>query len=292
MNWSISSVPELPEQHFEHWRKVIESRVGIRMGDAQKQLFQTQVSLRMRELGETDYGEYFARLGDSIEGRVEWSILVDRLVVKETSFFRHQPSFDVVCEHLQKLINNEALRDSYDVWSVGCSTGEEAYTLAMLVNESFELARVEPYFGVTATDVSRFAVTMARRGIYPERKLDFVPNALRYKYFNPADIGGFEFDHETSNRICFSCANIIHVEDFPDIQFDVVFCQNLLVYFPQQLRHDILDAIVGKMKPGALLVIGLGEVTSWKNDKVKRLSRADVQAYERLEKIEGGNTDG
>jgi len=292
MTWSISNAPDLPEQHFEHWRKVIERRVGVRLGDGQKQLFQTQVSLRMRELGETDYGDYFARLSDSIEGRVEWSILIDRLVVKETSFFRHKASFDVVCEHLQQQINNAALDDSYDVWSVGCSTGEEAYTLAMLVNESFELARAQPYFGVTATDVSRFAVTMARRAIYAERKLDFVPKALRYKYFTEADIGGFQFDHEISSRICFSCANIVHVEDFPNIQFDVVFCQNLLVYLPQQLRHDILDEIVTKMKTGAILVIGLGEVTSWKNSKVKRLSRADVQAYERLNDSNEGNTHG
>lgn len=266
--------------------------MGVRLGDAQKQLFQTQVTLRMRELGETDYSSYFARLGESIEGRVEWSILIDRLVVKETSFFRHKPSFDVVCQHIQSLINNSALKDSFDIWSVGCSTGEEAYTLAMLVNETFELARVEPYFGITATDVSRFAVTMARRAIYQERKLDFVPKALRYKYFSPAEIGGYEFDHEISSRICFSCSNIIHVEDFPDIQFDVVFCQNLLVYFPQQLRQKILDAVVDKMKPGALLVIGLGEVTSWKNGKVKRLSRADVQAYVRLENQNGGSANG
>ena len=75
----------------------------------------------------------------------------------------------------------------------------------------------------------------------------------------------------------------------PALLFDVVFCQNLLVYFQQSLRHKLLDSMVKKLKPGAILIIGLGEVTTWTNSAVKRISRTDVQAYIKLgdDKIRG-----
>ena len=91
----------------------------------------------------------------------------------------------------------------------------------------------------------------------------------------------YEFDHEVKEKVCFSTANILQTSDLPPLLFDIVFCQNLLVYFQQALRHRLLDDIAEKLKPGGVLVIGLGEVINWSNPLLDRVKRADVQAYVR-----------
>src|SRR5690606_37138364 len=124
---------------------LLEERAGIYLSDHQRVFLQTQVSMRMRELGHDDYTQYYRRVLDGVSGLVEWSVLIDRLAVKETSFFRHKPSIDTVVQYLQQRVNNRTLTDSFDVWSVGCASGEEPYSLAMVINDCFEYARIEPY---------------------------------------------------------------------------------------------------------------------------------------------------
>jgi len=279
MTWTLLSAPELSDEEFRRWRGLLETRSGISLSEHQKQFLHSQVTMRMRELGEDQFSSYMKRVIDPHAGRLEWSILLDRLLVKETSFFRHQPSFDFVCGELQNRINNSSLDASFDVWSLGCSTGEEAYSLIMLINESFELAKCDRFFSVNATDVSRVAISLARSAQYSARKLEFVQPALRAKYFNECGRDQYVFDHRIKDKVCFSTANILKPEEMPPLRFDVVFCQNLLVYFKQSLRKRVLDSVVEKLKPGALLVIGLGEIINWSNPLLERVGRSDVQAY-------------
>lgn len=279
MTWTFVNAPELSDEEFKQWRGLLETRVGISLAEHQKQFLQSQVTIRMRELGEEKFSSYMKRVIDPRSGALEWSILLDRLVVKETSFFRHQPSYDYVCNELQSRINNRELDDSFDVWSLGCSTGEEAYSLAMLINESFELAKLDGFFSVNATDVSRVAISLARTAQYSARKLEFVKPALRFKYFSECGRDRYMFDHQIKDKVCFSTANILQPDEIPPLVFDVVFCQNLLVYFKQPLRKRLLDSVAKKLKPGALLVIGLGEVINWSNPLLERVGRSDVQAY-------------
>ncbi len=281
MTWTYVSAPELTDGEFTQWSSLLESRIGISLAQHQKQFLQSQVSMRMRELGEEAFSSYLKRILDPKKGALEWAILVDRLVVKETHFFRHKPSFDFVFTELQDRINNGKVTSSFDVWSLGCSTGEEAYSMAMLLNESFELAKLNAYFSVTATDVSRVAISLARTAQYSTRKLEFVKPALRFKYFSECGRDRYKFDHEIKDKVCFSTANILQTSELPPLHFDIVFCQNLLVYFQQALRQRVLDDIAEKLKPGGVLVIGLGEVINWSNPLLERVGRSDVQAYVR-----------
>lgn len=278
MSWSLTAAPDISDDGFHQWRDMLKDKVGIQLGDHQRQFLQSQLSIRMREIGEEDFSRYFERVFDTEDGQLEWSILLDRLVIKETSFFRHMPSLNYVCEYLQGKIIDQSLTDSFDIWSLGCSTGEEAYTLAMLTNEALELAKVDAYFSLIGTDVSRVAVSVARSACYPERKIAFVPSSLRYKYFTKRD-RDYKFEHELADNICFSSANAIYTNALPNLVFDVIYCQNMLVYFEQALRHSLLDQVVKKLKPYGVLVIGLGEVTDWNNEFVERVPRTDVLAY-------------
>lgn len=279
MVWSLQAVPDLTDDQFGLWRTLLEERAGVTIRDNQKTFLQTQVSMRMREIGQDDYTTYYERVLDGVAGVLEWSILIDRLVVKETNFFRHQPSLEYMRRILQTRIDNRLLSGAFDVWSVGCSTGEEPYSLAMLINESFDLAKMQPYFGVTATDISRAALSVAKTGIYSKRKMEFIPTALRNRYFKKDDSHRYHVSQDLREKICFTQANILRVSDTPDMKFDVIFCQNVLIYFKKLLRHEVLDTFAKRLKPGGILIIGMGEVVDWTHPLLNKISHDQVQAY-------------
>ncbi|VUD67540.1 Chemotaxis protein methyltransferase [Thalassocella blandensis] len=281
MIWSLQAAPDLTDQQFSQWCKLLEQRAGICLSDQQRIFLQTQVAMRMRELGQDDYSQYYNRLVDGVSGMMEWTVLIDRLVVKETSFFRHKPSFDYARNYLQNKVNNSELKESFDIWSVGCSTGEEPYSLAMIMNDIYGLARIDPYYGITATDISRAALAIARAGVYPQRKVELVDKAVRQRYFEPRENNRFTVKPELKERICFNQGNVLNIKDLPTINLDLIFCQNVLIYFRKWLRHEIMNAFAERLKPGGIIICGLGEVVDWTHPNIDRLSVDEVQAYVR-----------
>lgn len=281
MVWSLQTPQELTDQQFDDWSKLLEDRAGICMRGQQRIFLQTQVSMRMRELGVKDYSQYLATVMDGVAGMMEWSILIDRLVVKETSFFRHKPSIDHARNYLQGRINNGHMDGSFDVWSVGCSSGEEPYSLSMVFSDIFEFAQLDPYFGITATDISRPALTIARNGIYSRRKVEMIDNHIRQRYFGKIDNQRYKINDRLKERICFNQANVLDINDMPSIKLDLIFCQNLLIYFRRWLRHEIMNAYVERLKPGGIIVIGLGEVVDWMHRDVSRVPVDEAQVYVR-----------
>ncbi|WP_244431086.1 CheR family methyltransferase [Simiduia agarivorans] len=279
--WSLRELPELSEDEFQRWSQLLEDRTGIQIAPHQRAFLQTQIGGRMRELECDSYSHYLTQVVDGLQGMVEWSILVDRLVVKETSFFRHRPSIEFVRRLVQSRINNQALNGSFDVWSVGCATGEEPYALAMAINDCFELAALDPYFGVTATDISLQSLQKARKGLYHPRKVEQVTREERARYFIPAD-KELQVVEKIRDRVCFSHGNVLDVARMPRVMMDVIFCQNLLIYFRRWRRREVLNALVDRLKPNGVLIVGLGEITDWTNPKIKRVADDEIQAYVRL----------
>ncbi len=280
MSWSFKKFDVLPEDKFLLWEKLLELRTGIQLAPQQKVLLQTQIAIRMRELGVASYDDYYEQVKqDNKAGLVEWQVLVDRLVVKETTFFRHRPSLDFVRQYLTNKIKQKALHDSFDIWSVGCSTGEEPYGLAMVANECLKESNEHFYFGVTAVDVSLPALSIARRGVYGQRSMSFLTEDERRNYFRPYDSEQSEVLPRLKKRVCFSQANINNLSAIPVQPMDIVFCQNVLIYFRRWRRREILNQLGNRIKPGGLLIIGLGETTDWQHPEMQRVANDEVQAY-------------
>ena len=178
--WSIKNTPVMEQEQFELWQALLEERTGMTLSQERKTFLETSLSIRMRELGIADYETYYEQLvaGTTESKAMEWSVLVDRLTVQETSFFRHAGSYALVEEYVQGFIANRK-NESLDVWSVGCSTGEEPYSLGMLITEQFKHSNSKAYFGITATDISLPTLSKARRGVYGARKVERVDHLLR-----------------------------------------------------------------------------------------------------------------
>lgn len=279
MGWSLRTLPTLTLEQFAQWCKLLEERTGMQLVPQHKALLESQISSRMRELGIDDYDHYYLQVTNGASGMLEWTVIIDRIAVKETSFFRHRPSLEYVRHYLQHKINNQSLAQSFDVWSVGCASGEEAYSLAMVINDCFELAALNPYYGITAFDLSVSALATARKARYAKRKIESVKAEEFKRYTKQTTDGNYEIVSRLRERVCFTQANIINHNNLPGVKVDVIFCQNLLVYFRRWLRRDILNAFTEHLKPGGILVTGLGEVTEWEHPKMQRISADEVQIY-------------
>jgi type IV pilus assembly protein PilK len=283
MAWSLRTLPTLSAEQFTQWGKLLEERTGIQLVFQQKAWLESQMSNRMRELSFEDYDSYYEYVSQGLEGKLEWTRLVDRIAVKETSFFRHRESLEYVRQYLQNKINNQTLNESFDIWSLGCATGEEAYSIAMVINDCFELAALNPYYGITAMDISSSALAAGRKARYAKRRVEQVTHEEIKRYLSPCPDGSYEVVSKLRDRVCFTQANIIHARQLPNVKVDVIFCQNLLVYFRRWLRRDVLNALVNRLKPGGLLIVGLGETVDWEHPLMQRTADDQVQAYIRAE---------
>ncbi len=277
--WSLSASAEITDEQFSRWCRLLEERTGIQFGDSQRALLQSQIFIRMRELNLDSYDSYFDWVTEGLQGLIEWSTLVDRLVVKETQFFRHRDSIEFLRGHLQQRIDAKTLADNFELWSVGCSTGEEPYSLAMAVNDCFELALLEPYYGITATDISVSALGIAKQGSYNPRKLEHVRPEEVTRYFHGKSDGNYQVVSKLRDRICFSQGNLLKIAQMPKVPMDVIFCQNMLIYFRKWRRREILNGFVERLKPGGILLIGLGEIVDWEHPQLIRADDDRVQAY-------------
>lgn len=285
MAWSLRTLPTLSQDQFVQWGKLLEERTGIQLVFQQKAWLESQIYTRLRDLGYEDYDTYYQFVvQDNIPSKLEWAHLIDRIAVKETSFFRHRESIEYVRSYLQQKINNQALSGSFDVWSLGCATGEEAYSLAMVVNDCFELAMISPFYGITAMDISSSALAAGRKGRYSRRRAEQVKPDEVNRYLHTCTDGSYEVVSKLRDRVCFTQGNIIHARQLPQVSVDVIFCQNLLVYFRRWLRRDVLNALVERLKPGGLLIVGLGEVMDWEHPEMQRTDDDHVQAYVRLDR--------
>lgn len=280
MAWQYKAPLELSDEQYARWQTLLEARTGICFLQ-HKSIMQKGLSTRMKEIGCDDYEQYFDQVSDVPGGVVEWTILVDRISVKETSFFREPLSFEAVRKFLRERIKTASNKQDYtlDIWSVGCSTGEEAYSLAMIASEVIDELSVKLFLGVMATDISKTAIEAAKRGIYSSRKLDGIPLDIKSKYFLDRSDGSFEILPDLKEKLCFVQGNIAELDRAPKMAMDIIFCQNVLVYFRKERHEQVLNALVSRLKPGGLLVVGPGEVVGWQHPQMWRSDNDSVLAF-------------
>lgn len=288
----------MDDVEFSRWVDLLERRTGVVVPPGRKTFLVAAVRTRMREAGKGSYEAYFDELLDGARGAIEWTTLVDRLTVHQTHFFRHQPSLDLIGRDWLPPYLEAQGSGAIHAWSVGCSTGEEAFTLAMVLDQALAAEAGKTYFGITATDISAAALATGRGAIYPVAKLDEIPLHLRASYCLPC---GELFDSEGATRAprsfeeadCFMVVeslrkrvgfvqfNLIDVARAPLKRLDLIYCQNVLIYFARERRASLLQALADLLKPGGLLVLGAGEVLGFNHPQLTRLGGPQTLAFRR-----------
>lgn len=279
--WAIKPLADMSAAEFRDWQMLLEERTGVVVSDQRRAFLQTNLSARMRELGVSDYATYYGQVTDGPRGAVEWSTLMDRLTVQETRFFRHPPSFEVLQSYLEQRLSEAGEQRPWSFWSVGSSSGEEAYSMAITASEVLRRRDCPEQFGVTATDISLSALAKARAGIYGARRLEQLDAQLAERYFERQADGRYKVVSSLAARVCCARLNVLELAKAPLSGMDVIFCQNLLIYFRRWRRREILNRLAERLAPGGLLVVGVAEVTGWQHPDLDPVADERVLAFTR-----------
>lgn len=272
--------PIMDDAEFERWVRLLESRTGVIVPPERKPFLETGLRRRMRETGHTEFRRYYDELLDGARGAMEWAALVDHLTVHETHFFRHAPSLNLIRdEWLPQWLASVPADRSLHALSVGCSTGEEAYTLAMVLDAALSGFEPQRLFGITATDVSQPALAMARQAMYPMHRLAEIPANYRERSVEAVDGDQFRIVEKLRKRVGFACVNLLHASRAPLRKLDLIFCQNVLIYFARERRGELLDALARLLQPNGLLVLGPGEASNWTHPQLVRTGGRQTLAY-------------
>ena len=281
-SWKISQRPEMSREQFSLWQSMIETRTGMQFPQQRKTFMQSSVRTRMREIQCDSFQRYFEMLQSGPTAEKEWGILTDRLTVQETHFFRHPESYDFVQDKVRQRLNADNHEKTIQAWSVGCSTGEEPYSLAITLDEQIKAANPDNNraFGITATDLSLPALNKAQQGVYQNQAITRQINSARQqRYFDTYSRTHMQIKPYLKDRICFARINVLDLKTVPFNELDIIFCQNLLIYFNPQRRHEIVSHLADRLTLGGVLVLGLGEVTNYTNPILEKVNSNNVLAY-------------
>lgn len=278
-HWVLRPLPDMDEAQFHQWKTLLEHRTGMTLSSERKSFLETNIGIRMREIGCGSYQTYYEKIVAGPEAVMEWATLVDRLTVQETRFFRDSDACRLVSDYVMTRPREQLKRRPLEAWSVGCSTGEEAYTLAILLNESMEQLGLPPLYGVTGSDISKPALEKAERGLFNPRRLTGMSEPLKQRYFRPGARNTVEITEGLRERVCFTRLNVLDLKQLPMQGMNIIFCQNLLIYFRRWRRREIVTRLADYLAPGGLLILGQGEVTGWQPPGLQRVPSEHVLAW-------------
>lgn len=276
------SFNDMDDAQFQQWCELLEQRTGMRLPQKRRSFLVTNLGMRMRVLGYSNFQDYYEHVQSGRNGSVEWDQLIHHLTVHETRFFRHQESLDLIRRHcLPQSPSALGKPFTINIWSVGCSSGEEPYSIAMTVDAHMRALQYECYLGILASDISRDALAQGRQGIYSKRQYDKLSHPWQKAYFKPIDGDRYQIVDELRHRICFNQVNILDLGRTPIGSMDVIICQNVLIYYERSKRLEIVNNLANYLAPGGMFLFAVGELLGWEHPDMERFQFPNTLAYRR-----------
>ncbi len=243
----------LNDNDYEQFRKVIYDECGITFSATNRSILDSRIKDLLRRKNLQTPAEYMALV---LKNPDEMKEMLDSVTTNLTRFFRNQPHFDAFINYvIPAVIENKkkGMDRTIRVWSAGCSTGEEPYTIAMILKEIVPLGFD---FRVTASDISLKSLMVGQQGFYADNKVDGIPANYLEKYFTKVQ-GGYQVKKELQDTIHFDYHNLKN--DSGARNLDVVFCRNVLIYFDEPAQRAVIDRFWDAMAPQSYLFIGHSE---------------------------------
>ena len=213
-----------------------------------------RIARRMSVLGITRPNEYLQRL---ISDDQEGTRLFHDILINVTSFFRDRLAFDALRDTvIRPMLVDKGADAEVRIWIAGCSTGEEAYSIAILCLQEMDRLNTSPRISIFATDIDEEALKTAREGIYPDTLIEAIPVELVDRYFKPND-SGYEVSQLLRDMVRFSRHNFI--KDPPFLRLDLISCRNVIIYFDKWLQDRVMPIFHYALKPDAFLFLGPSE---------------------------------
>ncbi len=297
---ATTTVPiQLSDAELKLLQTLVYQECGMYFDERRVHFLQDRLQRRLKATQLDSFYHYY-RLLTSREGKAELTALLENLTVNETSFFRNKPQLDlfhkVVLEQL--LHKKQERRDwSLRIWSAGCSTGQEPYTLAMLVADAlayyylrnplpFEMPSPKPLIPppwkveILASDISYSVLRAAQEGIYPENHMEPVEYTFRLRYFDK--IGDrYAIKKSVKDMVHFDFHNL--KTEFLPQRNDVIFCRNVMIYFDEAEQKRLIDKFYRCLNPEGYLFVGHAESLFGLSDRFKMIHQNNGTAYQRIE---------
>jgi chemotaxis methyl-accepting protein methylase len=264
------------------WYELIVRRCGLTFRHVRLPEVIGIVRDQIRARGIAGETAYYQLLSSQTEASAEWDSLIERLTNHETSFFRHPPSFDALRTHiLPSLRAGRAPGGRISVWSAGCSTGQEAYSIAMCAMD--DAAASHGDFTVWGGDISHQAIKIARQGRYGPRAVATIPEPYRQRFLRAVDTPtGTEYEiiEEVRQRVRFMTTNLVEPDGFRP-SHDVVVCHNVLIYFSPAAVTRAVSWLASCVALGGYLLLGPGEAPHDRPAGLEPVVIGGVRAFQR-----------
>jgi chemotaxis protein methyltransferase CheR len=263
---SLSENPVMTEAERKRIAEYIEVHFGIRMPEEKKTLLQGRLLKRLLALGIPTYAAYFDYIYQpNPAGQEEFLHFVDLISTHETTFFREATHFPILEAELTRLIDLPNPEPRLRILCAACSTGQEAYTIAMVVSEVLAAANQNRDFVVEAIDLSDRAVAIAQRGVYTRSQIATIPPQLVTKYFMRSKDPKQDLVRvvpELRSRLQAHTGNLIAEIDYHLDEYDIIFCRNVLIYFELANQKKVLHRLSNRLVSGGTLFLGHTETMS------------------------------
>ena len=247
---------------FNRLSQFIREHYGIHLPPAKKFLLESRLQTRLRALGFNGFHDYCAWVLTPAGHREEGPRMMDLVTTNKTDFFREPHHFQFLETHVLPAL--AAANRTLKVWSAGCSSGEEPYTLAMVLEEFAENHPLPGGYSVYATDLSGQVLEEGRLAVYPEDRIADIPAACRQKYLLRSKAAGaatVRIAPHLRGKVHFERLNLLQENYDAPRDFDVVFCRNVLIYFDKPTQERVIRKLCGHLRKGGFFFLGHSEST-------------------------------
>jgi two-component system, chemotaxis family, CheB/CheR fusion protein len=263
----IQKLQEFKESDLEEIFRLIHETAGFDFHYYKLPTITRRITRRMMQLGYRDLYDYISLLKKDVN---ECRQLGNDFLIGVTSFFRDTEAFKLLEEKaLQELVNAKQPQEIIKIWVCACSTGEEAYSIAILLNELIEKSDKNIDVKIFATDVDQLSLDIAAKGIYPETINKFIDEDLLEKYFTKRG-SEYQITQKVRKQIVFAKHDVI--KDPPFINNDLVSCRNMLIYISQHLQQKIFSLLLFALNKNGFLFLGSSEHSTYIRDNVEEIS--------------------
>ena len=257
-NLSLNHHLELPDDVFRQLRDQIYKRSGMYFADTSKYLLQKRLSPRARELNFDSFQKYFYFLQYDPRAEAEFDQIFDLVTTNETYFFREPAQLAAFIEEIVPDILSRKTVKKVRIWSAGCSSGEEPYSIAILLSEAGLYERAT--FEIFASDLNQAVLARARKGHYRESAFRATSANLREKYFTREADGSWRISDEIRNRVSFGRLNLYDEARVSLLgNLDIVFCRNVIIYFDDLSKKVVVNNFYNRLVDGGYLLLGHSE---------------------------------
>lgn len=252
--------PVMSAAQFDKLRKIVYERSGIHFSDAKKYVLESRLSRRLVELEIDDYDHYVELLTIGPFRDDEFQEMFNKITINETSFFRNEPQLEVFEKQaLAKLIEARASSKRLRIWSAACSSGEEPFTLAMMVHRTLGIRLADWRVEILGTDISEKALEAAAAGKYSDYAIRSTPPTILQRYFRKEG-ATFTIDPTIKSMVVFDVLNLKdRLAAKRHGRWDVIFCRNVMIYFDEAMKEQVVNTFGEQLADDGHLFIGHSE---------------------------------